>query len=320
MNVVIGDSVANINREAFYQCALLTNVVVGKGVTDIGRDVFYSCTNLTGITVDELNSAYSSLDGVLFNKSQTTLIQCPGGKVGNYTIPESVTRIGMSAFYFCTGLTGVTIPNSVTTIGERAFDFCISVTGVTIPTNVTTIDRGTFASCTSLTNITIPSGVTNIGHGAFSVCTSLNNLIIPSSVNSIRTWAFHSCSNLTGVYFLGNAPYVEDRVFYQSYKVTVYYLPGTTGWAAFSTVTGLAPALWKPQVQTSDDSFGVRTNQFGFNISWASGMVVAVEASTSPDNSIWTPLQTNMLTSDTLYFSDPHWTNYPTRFYRLRWP
>ena len=64
----------------------------------------------------------------------------------------------------------------------------------------------------------------------------------------------------------------------------------------------------------------VQTNQFGFNIAWASGQVVAVEACTDLANPIWSPLQTNTLSSDTPYFSDPHWTNYPARFYRVRSP
>jgi hypothetical protein len=71
-------------------------------------------------------------------------------------------------------------------------------------------------------------------------------------------------------------------------------------------------------VQTSDASFGVRTNQFGFTINWASGMTVVVEASTSLANPTWYPLDTNTLTSGTAYFSDPQWKNYPSRFYRLR--
>ena len=83
---------------------------------------------------------------------------------------------------------------------------------------------------------------------------------------------------------------------------------------------GRPTALWKPQVQTSDASFGVQTNQFGFNISWASGMVVVVEACTNLDYPMWTPLQTDTLMNDMLYFSDPEWTNYPCRFYRLRMP
>ena len=77
-------------------------------------------------------------------------------------------------------------------------------------------------------------------------------------------------------------------------------------------------ALWKPQVQASDASFGVLTNQFGFTITWASGRLVVVEASAEVANPVWFPLQTNTLSGDLFYFSDPQWTNYPGRFYRLR--
>jgi len=49
-------------------------------------------------------------------------------------------------------------------------------------------------------------------------------------------------------------------------------------------------------------------------------MAVAVDACSDLANPIWTPLKTNTLAADTLYFSDPQWTNYPARFYRLRWP
>ena len=75
-----------------------------------------------------------------------------------------------------------------------------------------------------------------------------------------------------------------------------------------------------PQVQTANASFGVWTTQFGFNIAWASGQVVVAEASADLANPVWSPLQTNTLSSDSLYFSDPEWTNYPARFYRLRSP
>jgi hypothetical protein len=99
-----------------------------------------------------------------------------------------------------------------------------------------------------------------------------------------------------------------------------YYLPGTTGWDDVSTISYLPVVLWTPQVQTSDASFGVRANQFGFNITWSSGMTVAVDACTNLANPTWTPIITNTLTSSSIYFSDPQWTNYPSRFYRLRWP
>jgi hypothetical protein len=117
----------------------------------------------------------------------------------------------------------------------------------------------------------------------------------------------------------GNAPSLGLNVFFDDPNVIVYYLPGTTGWSTFNHNSGLAPAVpWNPQAQTGDGFFGVQNHQFGFNINWASGQTVVVEASTNLVN--WQPVQTNTLTTGTAYFSDPHWTNYSGRFYRLRSP
>jgi hypothetical protein len=98
--------------------------------------------------------------------------------------------------------------------------------------------------------------------------------------------------------------------------VTVYYLAGTSGWGAFFAECPAVP--WSPQVQPS--TFGVRTNQFGFTMVGTSGLVVVVEACTNLANPTWSPLATNTITSAPSYFSDPRWTNYPARFYRLRSP
>ena len=188
------------------------------------------------------------------------------------TISDSVTNIGVEAFYACAGLTGVTMGNNVARIGEWAF-----------------------WSCSSLTSITIPKSVGWVGGVAFPFCTSL-----------------------TDVYFKGDAPVDTGAVFDYDNNATVYYLPGTKSWA--STFSGRPTALWLPQVSTTDPSFGVRTNQFGFNIAWASGMRVVVEAATNLTTPNWLPLQTNLLSGDSQYFSNPGWTNYPTRFYRIRSP
>jgi len=82
---------------------------------------------LTAIGVSEGNPNYASVDGVLYDKAMTTLVACPAGKPGAFTIPNSVTAIGDYAFAVCTALTSVTIPDSVTTIGNYAFVVCTAL-------------------------------------------------------------------------------------------------------------------------------------------------------------------------------------------------
>jgi uncharacterized repeat protein (TIGR03803 family) len=450
--------VTNIAACAFQQCLGLTSVAIPNSVISIGSSVFSECNSLNAITVDMLNSFYSSVDGVLFDRNQTTLIQYPGGKDGNYTIPNGVTNIvayafqqcpsltgvaipdsvtsigneafqscsslanvtisnsvtsigswafesctslasvtlgtnvtsiGSYAFDYCTRLTNVTIPNSVTNIGSSAFCYCTSLTSVTIPSSVTSVGSYAFYDCTSLTNVTIPSSVTSIGSWAFESCTSLTSVMIPSSVTSIGSWAFESCTSLTSVmigtnvtdigdnafddctsltsvtipnsvtnigswafasctsltsvtipsrvtsigsgafeyctslvavYFKCDAPSLGSSVFSDD-NATVYYLPGTRGWS--STFGGLLTALWflpNPLILNNGPGFGVQTNRFSFVISWATNISVVVEACTNVANPTWSPVSTNTLTGGSSYFSDPQWTNYPSRLYRLRSP
>ena len=101
-------------------------------------------------------------------------------------------------------------------------------------------------------------------------------------------------------------------------NATVYYLPGTTGWG--TTFGGRPTALWflpNPLILNNGPSFGVQTNGFGFIISWATNTSVVVEACTNLANPVWSPVSTNTLTDGSSYFSDPQWTNYPDRFYRV---
>jgi hypothetical protein len=341
-NVTIPNSVTNIGYQAFFSCTSLTNVTIGNGVIRIEDWAFGDCTSLTAITVDASNRVYSSMAGVLFDKNQTALIQCPGGKAGSYTIPSSVTSIGSRAFAYCHSLTSVTIPNSVTSIGSwafyysdslasvtignsvtiingYAFGFCASLTSITIPNSVTSIRENAFEECHSLTNAAIGNSVTSIGDYAFAWCDSLPNVTIGDSVTSLGDGAFRSCYSLASVYFQGNAPSLGPDTFSGDNNATVYYLPGTTGWS--TTFGGRPTALWflrYPLILNNSPIFGVQSNGFCFIISWATNRHVVVEACTNLANHTWSPLATNSLTNGSACFSDAQWTNYPGRFYRLR--
>jgi hypothetical protein len=106
-------------------------------------------------------------------------------------------------------------------------------------------------------------------------------------------------------------------VFSSDSNVTAYYLPGTTGW---STNFGGAPtALWTlPYPVVLSGSMGVQTNNFGFTVSWATNASMVVEASSDLKNPKWSPMTTNPLNNGVVNFTDPQWTKYPSRFYRVR--
>jgi hypothetical protein len=381
-----GLPVTRIGTNAFQLSTNLKRVTIPDSVTNIGELAFFNCADLSAITVDTNNPTYSSVNGVLFNKDQTTLIECPAGKTGSYTVPSTVTGIEGSAFVGC-GLTNVTIPNSVISIGNRAFWACASLTNITLSESITSIGEGTFASCSrltsatvpnsvtyigslafygcfSLTNVTIGNSVSNIGDSAFASCRSLTHITIPDNVTNIQIYAFYyctsltnvtigtnvasigigafcSCSNLTrvtipnrvttignyafqwctsltGLFFKGKAPSAGSSVFDGVTNATVYYLPGTTGWT--NSFAGCPAVLWNPSFQTTNASFGVRTNGFGLPITGTTNIPIVVEACTNLVSPVWIPLQSCTLTNGSIYFSDSDWTNYPGRFYRLRSP
>ena len=197
-SVSIPDSVTSIGDHAFSYCDSLTSVSIPDSVEQIGTNPFSSCSKLKTISVSSEHLYFATIDGVLFRKADKALISYPAGiSSSTYTIPQGITAIGDSAFYYCDSLTSVSIPDSVTAIGDRAFYYCKSLTSVSIPDSVTSIGDSAFFFCASLTSVSIPASVTSIGDYAFSDCYSLTSVSIPDSVTSIGDKAFYFCPNLT---------------------------------------------------------------------------------------------------------------------------
>ena len=329
ISVVIPDSVTTIGDRAFMGCAGLTNVAIPNSVTSIGELAFAACIGLSSITIP--NTLVSIEFGAFIACGSLTDVTIPNSvvsigerafdgcfRLNSLTIGSSVAMIGDEAFIDCTSVTNVAIPNSVTSIGKYAFASCHGLSSFTIPNTLVSIESGAFSDCKSLTGVTIPNSVISIGDGAFEQCIRLISITIGSSVTMIGSKAFIDCTSLAAVYFTGNAPTAGSMVFVESGNPTLYYLPGTIGWGP--TFAGQPTALWNPLVPTSASDFGVRTNQFGFTVTGTSNLVVVVEATTDLAHPTWAPVTTNTLSGGASYFSDPQWTKYPTKFYRLRSP
>ena len=196
INITIPNSIKGIERSAFFGCTSLTSISLPDSVKGIGGYALSGCSSLTNISVDNNNTTYKSIDGVLYSKDGTKLLNYPGGKVDEkYTIPDGVTGIGDNAFYGSVNLKSIAIPSSVTIIGSSAFDGCKNLSGITIPDGVTSIGVGTFYGCTNLSSINIPDSVISIEHSAFQNCLSLTNITIPNSATSIKGGAFSGCKN-----------------------------------------------------------------------------------------------------------------------------
>ncbi|MBQ8125261.1 MAG: leucine-rich repeat domain-containing protein [Kiritimatiellae bacterium] len=157
-SITIPDGVISIGDNAFSFCSGLTSVMIGRGLTSIGSEVFDGCNSMEQFIVDERNSAYKSVSGLLLTKDGKKLIS---GVSRDVTIPDGVMSIDSWAFYLCTNLTSVTIPASVTSIGDYAFRQCYGLTNITFSIGVTSIGLDAFYYCRNLTSVVIPDSVTS---------------------------------------------------------------------------------------------------------------------------------------------------------------
>ena len=205
--------VTGIDPRAFSGCSQIKSVTISKNIQSISLDntdtsssssnfsnssnPFYDCVYMNNIYVDEANRYFTSIDGVLYNKSITKLLFYPSHKLDKtYNVPDSITEIGFGAFQRNGIITEVTLPKGVTKINSKAFFDCASLKKINIPSGITKIEQSTFFGCKALTEIKLPDGITEIGLYAFDSCSSLREINIPKSVNLIHLYAFESCTLL----------------------------------------------------------------------------------------------------------------------------
>ena len=260
-SVTIPNNVTAISGSAFRSTTGLTTVAIGTGVTNIGGNAFSGANALTSITVAGGNPSYKSIDGVLFNKAGTTLVQYPAGDTSRdtYAVPGGVTTIGDSAFLAASTLTEITLPAGLLTISRWAFQNASGLTALTIPATVTSIDTtspGALGGTNSLDSLAVEEGSTSFATVddalynvdatvlyRYAVANTRTSLTIPPDVSTINSGAFTNATHLTSLYFATDPPSASGA--FGSVTATAYRFANASSWPDVSTTwTGLAQAYY----------------------------------------------------------------------------
>lgn len=151
--LTIPDSVTTFGEGAFLGCTNLVSVSVGEGAA-LRSTVFGRCSSLVSINIKESNPYCRTIDGSVYSKDGTVLIQYAiGRKNSRFEIPDGVTTISDYSFENCVNLTSIVVPDSVTLIRSAAFYYCSELTDITIGSGVTSIQIGAFIGCSSLESV-----------------------------------------------------------------------------------------------------------------------------------------------------------------------
>ena len=300
--LTIPSGVTEIYTATFMGCSGLTGTVsIPVGVDYIVPSAFDDCDNITAFEVERGNEYFSSIDGILFDKAQTTLVRCPGGKQGKLVIPDGVTIIGDGAFHNCKYLTGkLTIPSSITTISDGAFYGCSGFTGtLNIPDSVTQIGSYAFYDCSGFTGeLILPPDLSWIPYYTFYGCSGLSGgIVIYPELHSIAFCAFEGCSNLEYVQFVGNC--AMNLGWYGSYRAfddcspgfVLYYPKGDSTWNDF-VYNG--DSIINICAYGPDDHFITVRNGVPSALAAEKGTVITVTANTAPSGQRFSRWETSL--------------------------
>lgn len=175
--VDLPESVEEIHKQAFYECANLERVHLPGKLRAIGSQAFMMCTKLSIIE-----------------------------------LPESLCEIGAQAFAFCEQLQQIRLPGSFVQFGSGAFQSCTGLRSVAVCKGIERIGSHAFANCGNLTEMLLPESVQEIGTGAFAHCVRLEQVCLPKGLQAIGREAFRRCLSLQRIE-VPTDTVIKDRAF-----------------------------------------------------------------------------------------------------------
>ncbi|MBR6808143.1 MAG: leucine-rich repeat protein, partial [Clostridia bacterium] len=243
--VTIPSTVTVIESSAFADCDRLKTVHIPANVTTLGGAAFTRCNGLTEFTVDPENTAFCTIDGVLFSKDKKKLIYFPAGKTctyGRYTVPEGTEIIGDASFYEAVTLSSVILADSVTTVEDYAFTYC-KISAINFGKNVTYVGDTALGFCTNLNTVTFANPHTELGSYCFTNCVNLKNFSIPSGLTTLPSGMLLSCKALKSITIPKGVKSIPSACFQMCDGLTEVEIPQSVtsiGYCAFYECRGLS--------------------------------------------------------------------------------
>jgi len=288
---VMPETVESINFDIFGSLQL-SSITINSKIEEINIWGLKYSKTIKAVNVSPENPAYSSVDGVLFNKDKTTLLYCPYGKTGNYTIPECVTIIAEDAFY-CSSLTSITVGGNVKKILDSAFSFS-TLSSIILEEGIEYIGNNVFRCCINLSDVKIPSGVKYLG-SAFNECYYLKNVEIGDNIGKISYSLFNEVEGLETLTLGNNYEEVSESTFSGLGGVKSLYIKDVESWIPIT-------------LSSNADIFRMAENIFidGKDITGITEFVISKELDFSKGSSIlnrFTSLKEFKLSEDAPYIN-----------------
>ena len=267
-------------ENVFNNCTSLTRVELPANVSEM-PGIFNGCTSLTEVVVDPNSEYFTAEDGVLFNKTKTELLFFPQGKTGEYTIPETVTKIANGVFRGNTSLETINIPNTIELIGDDAFRdseiYYINFVGETFGESLT-IGKSAFEGV-YIRELELPKHTKIIGERAFAYAEAYNGVVLNDGVETLGSYAFYDADFYYEVNLPASVKTIGDYCFaaYDNYGVEVEQVVEDAqlehiGSHAFSRNGEILNFTITKKVKTIGDYAFYNCDELGYSGYWSSGV------------------------------------------------
>ena len=225
-SISLPDSLVEIGHTNFPSC--LISITIPSKIKVFPTDNLQDCCNLPSIGVDKNNSAFKSIDGILYNYDVTEVLLCPRAKSGKVIIPNTVIRIAEKCFQGCNKLTMIELPRSIESIGNYAFSG-LTLDRLVIPNTVNLIGIGCFANTIIKNTFRFPQGITKLPPYCFqkAVIPSVDFLKYAESIGDycfdvrLQSASLPIYLNLPKIKYIGRFAFDDDK------KTKVIELPSS---------------------------------------------------------------------------------------------